>query len=172
MRGSTHIILGVMAGVTAHKHLHLEINEISWFPLLVGSIAPDIDEERSKAANAGSFLSSLLPRWLVSVVNLCSRTVSSIVKAVLGHRGFLHWPVVGIALIYFGLALDLKPLLWFGIGYLIHILADACTVGGVPLLAPIYTRPIRWSPIRTGSILESVFAVMCVGYLIYSELWK
>jgi len=49
--------------------------------------------------------------------------------------------------------------MWFGWGYLWHILADFCTKKGVPLFGPIKTEFIGWSSLRTGSPFEALIFI-------------
>jgi inner membrane protein len=92
--------------------------------------------------------------------------VSAIVTALGGHRGalthsLLSWLVVSAgALLYFhGNMLSVA----FSLGYLSHLVADALTIEGVPLLWPLVRRRLRLLPsllaIRTGGWREYVVMV-------------
>jgi membrane-bound metal-dependent hydrolase YbcI (DUF457 family) len=85
------------------------------------------------------------------------------------HRGWTHAPPVaaGIAVAAGVLGPSLFPALpgvgaAFGLGYTSHLVADALTIRGIPLLWPgrrqpslhLLPRPLR---IRTGSAGEAIF---------------
>ena len=60
----------------------------------------------------------------------------------LGHRGITH-SLVACAVVAFAASLLSREFAaGLAIGYLAHVAADACTPGGVPLLAPLTRR--RW----------------------------
>jgi inner membrane protein len=51
------------------------------------------------------------------------------------------------------------------VGYCSHIVLDAMTVTGVPLLWP-WKRRFRLLPLRTGGIIERLFALSMLAGLI------
>jgi len=114
----------------------------------LGALLPDLDAHESKIKHL-AIAKGVEPFALPSL--LLSR--------LLGHRGLLHsllgW---GTAAVVLGVPLFLVagplPALALTLGYGSHVLLDACTKYGVPLL---YPRPGRWHalPLRfrvtTGS---------------------
>ena len=101
------------------------------------------------------------------------------------HRGATHWLSTGLAVtavfaVVAGVVdavLVLPVAAGLGAGYMLHLLADACTPHGVPLLGPFSTRkrhvlPKRWR-IPTGSGRETVvcLAAMCVAGLLVATTW-
>jgi membrane-bound metal-dependent hydrolase YbcI (DUF457 family) len=96
------------------------------------------------------------------------------------HRGPTHWIVTGIVVTTFVLfvaALFLPASAGyiaggFAIGYGMHIVADACTLAGVPALAPFTGRDIHLLPtgmrVRTGGMFEGlVFALVALtGFVV------
>jgi len=173
MTGPTHIALGVstvwllqaVPGIVGP----LSAVDGSSPGLLVGAAAlgallPDLDAKRStvKYLRLGRRFQPFL--WPARVL---SRE--------LGHRGPLH-SLTGIALLWLWLGLPL--LLWLGwrpsvalaLGMLSHLLGDASTRSGVPLL---YPRPGRWHllpprlRLTTGSPQEeAVFAALLIPLLL------
>ncbi len=133
------------------------INEIPTGPVLcavaaiLGALAPDIDAEEST---------------IKSTLGLVGKLVSFMLRLVgVKHRGVTHYGLTAL------LILAATFLCWrtgwaygdvglaFGLGYLSHILADAMTKHGVPLLWPLPGQfhllpgPLR---IRTGGPVETL----------------
>lgn len=167
MRGPTHIAIGLCSGMALATVLDLQPKEVNWFLLLVGSLAPDIDEEGSSIAKSGNLFSAFLPRTLAALLNAITQGISVVLKLLLGHRGLTHWPVIPIAALALAFYYQLPWLFWFSLGYLMHILADACTVSGVPLLAPLSFENRRFLMLRTGSGAEKLIGVCCAVYMAY-----
>ena len=82
------------------------------------------------------------------------------------HRGATHYLYIPIVIIVIGAMLDIKPLIWFGVGYLSHWFADSLTISGVPL-SQWDSHRIHFfgGKIRTGEFKEYVLAF---GMLIVS----
>ena len=84
------------------------------------------------------------------------RAPMTIFAALAQHRGATHWLLSGAAatIVLVGAAgalwppLALPVLIGVGCGYSAHLVADACTPRGAPLLGPISTRPIHLLPRR------------------------
>ena len=105
--------------------------------------------------------------------------------SIVRHRGATHWLSTGIAVTAVGAvaaaavyaALVLPVTVGLGAGYTLHLLADACTPHGVPLLGPFSRRERHVLPkgrrIRTGSGRETVvcLAAMCVAGLLVALTW-
>lgn len=111
----------------------------------LGSLLPDIDHPQSWAGKRLALVSIPL-------------------AALIGHRGVTHslLAVAAFALLLAGLGTDhlAAPL---ALGYLSHLLADALTLSGVPLLWPS-KRPYGLRLIRTGSLAEiALIAVLGAG---------
>lgn len=121
----------------------LAIRVLTFF--IVGSLLPDID-------HAGSILGRH-------------------VKFPGEHRGITHsiWPV----LLVFGLAIRWNILLWLGFGYLLHLLWDSLSAGGICWLYPFmryreYPGGAKVAPghklklYKAGSAAEYVIVTVCV----------
>lgn len=101
--------------------------------LILGSLAPDIDNPRSMISHPGTLLRTILPRPITALINLSGRVSSGVVGVFSSHRGMTHWPIIPlIGLTLFLKVYDNQMAVWFFWGYLLHIAADAFTMGGVP----------------------------------------
>lgn len=125
----------------------------------IGALLPDLDASESKIKHlkVGGIKPMLMP--------------SQIIHRRWGHRSLLHSllglvsvAVLGIAFLLItgtGLGWQLLPALL--LGYASHLLADACTKTGIPLLYPRRQRfhliPAKWR-ISTGSQAEDVLFVL------------
>jgi membrane-bound metal-dependent hydrolase YbcI (DUF457 family) len=115
-----------------------------------GSLAPDIDRAGSSIAR---------------MAGLPTRAMAWIVQHSLGHRGPLH-SALAVALVFaFGEALGVGAGLRnlggpFAFGWATHVLLDALTARGVPLLWPLPVR-LRLPPgFVTGGSVEQVVLVI------------
>jgi len=149
------------------------INQENLAPLvlcaLLGALSPDLDAGESK-----------LKRFAVAGIAPFA-PLSQILHRSFGHRGFLH-SLAGLGLFTVLCALPVGfGLGWlFGIalslGYASHILADAATKSGVPLLYPHRKRyhllPPAWR-LTTGSLAEDMlwpFLAFAVLLLLFNQL--
>lgn len=167
MTSPTHIVIGMTAGFTLTRMCNLPLTVLGLVCLLIGSLAPDLDADSGALARPGKILDRFLPRWLAKFIDGFFQAFAKVVNRLLGHRGPLHWPLIGISLCILGIVFNKEALVWFGFGYLSHILADYCTTGGIPLLGPFSRHIYRWSPLRTGSKAEIlVFVVFLMAMLL------
>ncbi|SHH47586.1 metal-dependent hydrolase [Ferrimonas marina] len=141
MNYKSHIYGGVAVWLHAGAALSIGVNDmlVTAPVAIVGALTPDLDHPKSRIGSLVPFL---------------SRPIS----ALIGHRGFSHSGlcVLAMALAFSHLVLMDYPdwtlfvQAWL-IGYLSHMLCDAFTARGVPLLWPNRARwrvPLIW--IRTG----------------------
>lgn len=161
MQGKNHIALALavpLAGAVIGGPLPATVG--AWGGLILGSLAPDIDGEGS-ICYLGNFLPRhITPSLVIRLLNWVGRTISSLIRSIFGHRAALHWPVWGLLLAGFGVFYGLDWLLWFGLGYLLHIAGDSLTVSGVPLFGPLSGRDISFTPMVTGKFVESALGVV------------
>lgn len=98
-------------------------------------------------------LGSTAPDWLEFVLKAVGYPVA--------HRTKTHYLIIPIVIILFAwLVYDFKGMiLWFGIGYLSHWLADSLTVSGVPI-SPLDKSnfTLLGGRLRTGEPLEFIIA--------------
>ena len=117
---------------------------------VLGALMPDIDHPTSKINTYNPF---------ASLIGNC-----------IGHRTITH---SFLGLFIFDLILymvNLKSLiLGFSIGYISHLLLDAMTVSGVPLLYP-YKKKFRMMRLRTNTEHETIvlgLLVVFIGWFIF-----
>lgn len=165
MMGRTHALIGIAS--LWLLELPGAITQETIAPLVmfavIGALAPDLDATDSK-----------IKRLSVAGITPFA-PVAQILHQTLGHRGLLH-SLLGLGLFVPGCALPVA--LWLGwpfgaaltLGYASHILADAATKSGVPLLYPQRKRyhllPKEWR-LTTGSLAEE----MLLPLLAFSVLW-
>ena len=152
----THIAGGLLAGAIVIKlNPTIDVYSIQTMGVLsltsLGSVLPDID-------HTGSFIGRKF------------KILSTIVSNVASHRGITHTPAFG-ALFSFAL-FKLANIIGFNIpsiyfialftGIMSHIILDALTVGGVPLLAPLSTKKISFTSFKTGSNFENILMIAMV----------
>lgn len=178
MTGPTHMLVGVASVLALGRVLGEAPDGMAFFVGIIGALAPDIDGNGS-ITRPGNLARRMLPgrfisSFVVRVLNISGRTLGFVVRRVVRHRGFFHWPILPICMFVTAHWYSLPLLLYFAIGYLSHILADACTVSGVPLLAPISKRSYRIARIRTGGFGEALFSVgvaLAIGMFLGVEEW-
>lgn len=164
MQGKNHVALALaipLAGAMATGNSDLLPQTVpAWGALIIGSLAPDLDGGGS-VCYLGNFLPRhITPKPLVAALNGIGKTISDVIRATFGHRKALHWPSWGLLMVAGGLYLGLDWLVWFGVGYILHILGDSLTKSGVPLLGPLVTKDISFTPMVTGKFVESAFGVV------------
>jgi inner membrane protein len=193
MTGRSHALIGAMTGLTAVWFT----DGVTRWPLVflavgvatIAALLPDLDGTDSTARTSIGLgkeqikrewrkrpsLSLIVRRLLSIPFNLFARFIP--------HRGPTHWVLTAVILwglvAYAANLFNLPPVIWlaFGAGYLSHLIADALTVAGVPLLGPLSGRSIRFIPrpiaLRTGGLGESLFisflmaCYMMAGAMIY-----
>ena len=153
MIGRSHIVLGVASAATASAAGWVPFSLATLMSAALGSLAPDLDTERS-------MLGCRVP-WL-------SRPLSRLV----GHRTVTHSLAVpgalALALIgWLGAAGFYSPFGGFLVGYVSHIVADLMT-GGCWALYPLARgRLALWPHAKTGSFREYLLLLFCLGGLGY-----
>ena len=163
MMARTHVAFGAALALAAAQHDLIELTPLSFGACLVGTLLPDVDHPKS------TFGKVIAP-------------ISTVVAAIVGHRGLTHsiWAVAAC------LAAILKPLPAFGgqpdaesvilaalaLGYVSHIIGDLLTVGGVPLFWPF---PVRFRlPVlafKTGGVVETGVLIALAGWVSFA-LWR
>jgi inner membrane protein len=153
MMARSHVIVGLAAWMAAAPVLHLPPADPVYLGLAVaGSLLPDIDHPQS---------------W----VGRRARPVSSVIAAVLGHRGITHSAVAVVILIavlaHAGSRRGAVSAL--AIGYLSHLAADMLTPRGLRLAWPL--RRTWGLPVcRTGSPMETIIVILLVCGIAWSLL--
>jgi membrane-bound metal-dependent hydrolase YbcI (DUF457 family) len=114
--------------------------------------------------------------FMISVIPFGSVAVAAFTGWLAGHTSKRTTaPIVAIALA--GLAVVTGVPAWMtasalSLGWLSHVLSDACTMGGVPLLWPLKRRGKRWGHtrllgrmLRSGAVSEWAVAVAFMAVL-------
>jgi len=126
--------------------------------LIFGVVFPDIDEPES---------------W----IGRRTIIISNIIKFIFGHRGFTHTLIFTILLliigliyidIYIGLNSKMIYMLYgFVAGVFLHIIGDAHTKGGVPLLLPFSKKKFfilpKFMRFKTNSFTEYIYNFIYLG---------
>jgi inner membrane protein len=136
MLSKTHLLVALLTGIVILQGFSLSHPFLFLLIFLFFTLLPDIDSRQSKIGRKAWPLS-----WLLSTV--------------FGHRGLLHSIFVPIAILiaswYYGY-------LWVGYaaagGYLVHLLCDAMTVGGIRFFGPFGWRTKGF--FRTGGFIEAL----------------
>jgi inner membrane protein len=166
MTGPTHILFGISTGIVLCRTSLFVLDPVSFVCLFLGSLGPDIDADSGSITKPGRLFRGFLPRGVANVLDQFGTLMSAIARSISGHRGFFHTPLLALGILSASWYLSLPRLEWFGIGYLSHIIADACTKKGVPLLWPVRQREYSFLPIKTGSATEAWLAMSLVFFVI------
>ncbi|PTX63188.1 inner membrane protein [Melghirimyces profundicolus] len=154
MTGNTHLSLGVAAGAVAVGVTGSEDQVLTAMSMVVvsslGAMLPDIDEDGSTLNNllfrsirfrsAALAIAGAIFVLLALIKNLELWVMYSglyaMAVAFIPHRSFTH-SFLSLALVTW-ITYQAHPLhAWaMAAGYLSHLLADACTSGGIPLFWP------------------------------------
>ncbi|NBI05841.1 metal-dependent hydrolase [Senegalia massiliensis] len=190
MKGKTHLIVGLAAGVTIALYREIESISLVILGTSIGSLMPDIDHPKSKInqkllqhknKSYKILFYTLIGLGLLYIYSLNNNSLfllSGTITILIGvskHRGFTH-SLLGIFL-FIKLGKDLtlefgyKELyLGFYIGYLFHLIADLFTKGGIELLYPFsenFSFPLS---IKTGGTIENIVSFILLIYSFYSIL--
>jgi len=142
---STHILTGVLVGLLLGQDSQ-PLETIAMAGAAgIGALLPDIDHP-------------------YSIVGRRSGLAGGALRLAVGHRGALHSGLV--AAIMFGAALAISGqyqslALASAAGYASHIVLDALTIQGVPLLWPSRRR-FRLLALRTGGMVERVIFIVLI----------
>ena len=155
----THILIGFSGVVFCGHAAGLSPGPLGLFAVIVGSLAPDIDGNGS--IRRPCFLIKPFVGWRVAnALDGIVELSTSFVGLLLGHRGFLHAPLLGLALLAAGGISDGGWLYWFGLGYALHTYGDYMTVAGIPVFSPFSRRTYSGSNLRVGSRAETLLTLL------------
>ena len=153
MTGTQHISLGFTMGITAACLTFNEPSTVAGFTAIctVASIFPDIDVKNSKIAQK-------------------LKISSFITRLFLKHRSITHTPLfLGLTcwLIHIISAKsiplpDYTMKAWI-MGYMIHLIQDTFTSGGIKWLFPLWLKPISLLKIKSKSFLGYIASFVLYG---------
>lgn len=188
MLNATHQTIGVASSLAATAALGSEpaTCAIAAAAALYSSRLPDVDQRGSRVHRRTRTERRHLAALALGTI---LRLPMIIVALVARHRGATHWLLTAAAVTaaLTALAAALSPALvtpiglGVGLGYTTHLLADACTPHGAPLLGPLSKRRRHLLPrplqIRTGSAGEvailSLAAVATIALVtILTGAWR
>lgn len=186
MTGKTHAMGGMITSIAVVDYLNhtnqcpsLILTATFIGSALIGSLLPDLDNEKST-------ISKVL--WFVTIILKIIKKIMKIlgVKG-LEHRCGMHSLVIPTMLISIGMicfksfSVTVFVLTGITIGYLSHLFLDMFNPMGISLFFPLYKQKIRFLPkciaIKTGGAIESVIfggftiATMFLSYLIFSRYY-
>jgi membrane-bound metal-dependent hydrolase YbcI (DUF457 family) len=168
MMGKQHVLSGVVVGLaTCHTVSGFAAGAVWVFLVAAGSLAPDLDHPSARAVRSLGLPGKVLSLGVVAL----SRAVFRLVRGPRdggdgGHRYLTHTlasvPSVGLLvaglvavprLVFGGAVWGVLPGPWewgaaFALGWLTHIVGDAVTKGGCPLLWPVMIGGRRWHRLR------------------------
>lgn len=153
MNGNCHLLVGISVGIASCELTGVPLQE--GVPIIcsvaLGSLFPDIDNPTSTMG--------YLCRPISTTIGVVSRFLG---KKGSNHRGIFHDIAIYGLLLY--LAVRYAPaFMWFIIGAISHLLLDAFTPAGIPVLS--FTK-IKLARIPSGStasiILSWGFAILII----------
>jgi inner membrane protein len=163
MTAPTHVLSGLAVVVVVGRLFGVTPNALGLLSLIVGSLAPDIDGKGS-ITRPGKIFNVFLGFRLARFVDNIFQFIAKVIGFIFGHRGFIHAPLLGILFIAIGLFFHQTWIVWFGVGYLSHLLGDFFTPAGIPIWSPISFRKFSIGNIRVGSRHELILAL---GILVF-----
>jgi membrane-bound metal-dependent hydrolase YbcI (DUF457 family) len=104
------------------------------------------------------------------------------------HRTWMH--AIWVPLIAIGLSYFVQPLMWFSVGYIVHLFWDSLSVGGICWFYPIsryrsfdsgaQIKKKHWLKLyRTGNTSELIVVIICAiitvaltAYIIYENVFN
>ena len=158
MNGETHVAVALLTAA-ALGFDPLEASMTVSAALVAGALLPDLDHCHGAGA-----LRKPLPRSL--------RGLSRLPALLFRHRGPLHSLLVLPVLLFAAGLLNCPPLpapawAWMGVGCISHLLADALTITGVPLLWPLTRHRFKLPLVRTGGRSERLVNLLAIAGLYY-----
>lgn len=174
MLNATHQALGLMSALAVCSAADVGSLTCAGCALasVLGSRLPDLDQPGSRIQRRSPIeRRSLAVGALGAVVRLPLRAFAVLAS----HRGATHWltTAVLVAVAFGVLAAPLGAPAVFvaavgvGCGYVTHVLADACTRSGAPLLGPFSRRRVHLlgsgRTLRTGSPADVMVGVAAFG---------
>lgn len=159
----SHIVSGFGIVVTVGRLTGVTPNAANLLCFIVGTLAPDIDGT-GVITRPGTISQKLIGRELARPLDIFGEFVAKFVNMLFGHRGFIHSPLLALTIIGLGCLCDSPSSAWFGCGFATHLLTDAITKDGIPVLSPASAKRFSIVRIHTGSIQEWILTVF-VGIL-------
>ncbi len=159
MKGTTHIVGGVGTALLFQAYTNYgDANSVFFIGTILGSLFPDIDS-KGLIAKPGKLL-RIRSKATRDTINSIGGFISNIIQKFTEHRGFFHWPVLGIMILLLGYDIDNYFLFYFGLGFLSHCFLDSLNEMGIPILAPFSLKRYHLAKIKYGRIGEKLFLIV------------
>ncbi len=165
MKGTTHIVTGIGFSLVLETYLPCQFMANMILGVFLGSLMPDIDAD-GLIAKPGKLL-GVKAKNLREFFNLMGHLVSKVIQSFTKHRGFFHWPIIGMILTLLGYFIDSTFLFYFGIGYFIHCILDMFNGEGVPVFAPLSLKKRSIADIKYGGIGETLYLIIFACIVIF-----
>lgn len=165
MKGTTHLVTGISLSLICEKYFPYHLGAEMMMGAFLGSLMPDIDAD-GLIAKPGKLL-RVKTRNIREFLNFLGSIVSKIVQSFTSHRGFFHWPIIGIVILLFGYFFDSSFTFYFGFGYCLHCFLDMFNGQGVPAFAPISLKKRSIVDIKYGGIGENLYLVLLAIAVIF-----
>ena len=151
MVGKTHFYAGLCAGTAFAAWAGLPLPECAAAAAagVLGGLAPDLDHRKSKITQKAGLFGFVSSRMLK-------------------HRGVLHAPATYLVLaaVLFACigahSLTRAAICGLLAGTASHLLLDALTPSGIPLLWPLTKKRISLLPIQTGGRIDRLIGRLCL----------
>ena len=166
MLAPTHVLFSLSSTLAIARICNVPISAPEVGLILIGSLLPDIDADGATITRPGMVLRRFLPYSLSQLLDGIASILARLINALFGHRGFTHAPALWIGLILWGAIAGRPYVFWLSLSALFHVAGDALTLSGVPLCFPISSKRYGLRLFRTGSIAESLLAVILLVYTV------
>lgn len=159
MTGPTHAITGLATVVAIGRLTPVAPDVLALLTVLCGVLAPDIDGN-GVITRPGTILRRLVGRTIGDLIDFVVGIFVGALHLVFEHRGFIHSPMLALAMLVTGIGFAIDWLVWFSVGYTIHLIADAFTATGIPFFSPFSTVRVSYARVRVGGGTELIFAIV------------
>lgn len=194
MNGKTHVGIAAVTYVAFCDKLSLKLDFLSLSVLVVASLLPDIDHPKSlinkyilimrnkKTRVTLYFCLGIVVLWYnfisYSSPVLMTLGLSLIAIAISSHRNGITHSLTGLIIFsfmagYLGNNYKLNGILiWFMLGYGLHLLCDMATNRGISLFYPFIKKkfrlPVTYSMTsKNGKFIETLIMICGLVYVIY-----
>lgn len=193
MTGKTHMAIGVAASAAFLSTVHPTPQKfVIGFSLgMIGALMPDMDIKTSKISSFGRtalayiFVILVVAGFIIykgniqlNQIKFNYRPTSKVEYGVIiivvcalfskftKHRSFSH-SILGLILFYIGFRMIIGQMaLYFGIGYISHILSDLITNNGIELIYPM-KKKVALKLVKSGSKLDYIIGIVSFAFFVY-----
>lgn len=177
MTGKTHLSVGIASTVMVSSNIG---SIVSFLPFIIlGSLIPDIDSHssiiRSRNVMIISWISIITLLYLsndnIVSAGIITTTILSIIYSNAKHRSIAH-SFFGMFLLMISVSLiSFTGMLWFTLGYVIHLILDSLTVKGVPLLYPFEKKRFGFKVCSAKGATDKLLRIASIYIAIFIGLY-